>query len=103
MPAGVTCAYHQNECDEAHGYKSPITLACTNGAWEPVGGGSCNPPAPICPTATPQGGTPCYGDLKCPYGDCYGSPTTVATCNGTTWQVIGSSCNPPYVDAGGGG
>jgi hypothetical protein len=95
------CTYHENECNEANGYKSPIAYSCRNGVWEVSGGGSCNPPAQVCPTAPPQDGTPCYGGLKCPYGDCYGAPTTFATCTNGTWNVLNSSCNPPVPDAGG--
>lgn len=41
-----------------------------------------------CPSSAPAGGAACVGNFQCEYG---GSPLstcdTVATCNGTTWQL----------------
>lgn len=60
---------------------------------------SCNPPPPMCPPAPPVAGTPCMPGFGagCAYGDCNGTPTTLAMCDysTSTWQVRVASCNPP--------
>lgn len=64
-------------------------------AWRVIPS-SCNPPpVQTCPTEAPADGTFCYSDIRCTYGDCFGRPTTEASCAGNRWSVTTSTCNPP--------
>lgn len=57
---------------------------------------SCNPPpVPRCPESVPTSGTYCAGTIRCPYNDCAGVPTTLATCTNQRWELEFTSCNPP--------
>jgi hypothetical protein len=68
-------------------------------------GGNCpisrNPPAPICPSTMPAGGTSCEcypSGFSCPYGNsmCNGQPNpTESVCSGGQWTLAVSTCNPP--------
>jgi hypothetical protein len=59
-----------------------------------------------CPATAPRDGDPClcasHYAAPCTYGDCGGTPTTTAQCDGktNTWSVSTLSCNPPPPDAG---
>ena len=100
-PSASTCTYHANECDAAHNYQAARSYVCVGNKWQNAPGSICNPPAPQCPADVPKAGTACYGSLKCDYGNCYGTPTTEAICNGGVWQMMITTCNPPAPDAGG--
>jgi hypothetical protein len=93
---------------------------CFLGRWQ-VSPFSCNPPPDVtdvtdvtdatdtavtpdvlfvCPASASELGATCAREgHTCGYGDCAGSPTTVATCTGGAWSVSMRSCNPP-IDAG---
>jgi hypothetical protein len=98
--SGNKCSY--GECNQAGGYQPTFEFSCTGGVWSNALILSCNPP-PTCPAQPPSPGTSCIGALggaPCTYGDCFGQPTTTASCVNSTWQVAVSSCNPPALDAG---
>ena len=72
---------------------------CRNGVWE-LGGQSCNPPAPVCPTSFPKHGDPCLNEgQSCDYanGPC---PKNHAECASGRWVAVPLWCNPPPPDAG---
>ncbi len=56
-----------------------------------------NPPAPpACPAAPPQHGEACTTPgQRCGYPACSMPDHMMATCEGTTWQVVMGTCNPP--------
>lgn len=88
----ASCSYGWSEC-----IRGPaVTAFCEGAAWR-LAVATCNPPAPTCPASAPQTGGACVlpAGTECTYGDCGGSPTTYARCDGGTWQVAEASCNPP--------
>ena len=94
--AGAACDASLQDCSYGDCYGSPTKFAsCVDGKWD-IAEMSCNPPAVECPAETPTAGAACDASLQdCGYGDCYGSPTTSASCVDGTWQVSVMSCNPP--------
>ncbi len=75
------------------------TFRCLDGRWISADGYHQPPPCPVVP---PQHGSSCacgtkLTAAKCNYGNCYGSPTTYASCDPGTkiWSVSQQSCNPP--------
>ncbi|MBK7579262.1 MAG: hypothetical protein IPI67_03565 [Myxococcales bacterium] len=96
LPEGTSCKYDQGTCCP------PWEAICQGGKWQGFAS-SCNPPPPEpCPSSPPTPGStcgssdPCGGqDQYCTYGKCQdGSPSTVATCNGGSWEVAESDCIP---------
>jgi hypothetical protein len=67
------------------------------GAYPTGGGGNPPylPPDTVCPLSPPGGGVCNYQGPTCGYYECYGRPTTTATCLNGLWSVSMSSCNPP--------
>jgi len=67
--------------------------------------GSCNPPAPACPTTEPTAGTTCNipSTMNCNYdhptSPCPG-PTYTCDATKRTWTASIATCNPPPPDAG---
>lgn len=95
---GAGCDYAGPPCEYDVCMTHPTKAAtCSKGAWR-VAITSCNPPPPntSCPDDVPQQQSYCdYQGPPCDYGDCYGSPTHRATCDGNQWKIAESSCNPP--------
>lgn len=89
LPAGTSCGY--DDC-----YGTPSTkVSCEDGEWS-FSTRSCNPPEPSCPEAAPTEGSACSTEpYECNYGDCYGAPTTTASCKDGTWELSTRTCNPP--------
>lgn len=56
-----------------------------------------------CPTPVPRPGDPCTGDVVCTYAYCEfgGFPTLEAVCDGNSFELRNSSCNPPLLFDGG--
>jgi hypothetical protein len=52
-----------------------------------------------CPTSQPADDAPCAlaADKVCEYGSCGGMPTGEARCKGGRWEVLISTCNPPFL------
>ncbi len=100
--ADLQCVYNGSRCNEAGGYEPERHYSCGSGVWVAQPAPECVPPVPTCPSSPPNDGARCTGDLVCPYGDCYGSPTTTARCSTQAgrWSVFTSTCNPPALDAG---
>jgi hypothetical protein len=92
-----SCPYNPTD----YGYND---YACDGGAWRMTSTAYLVK----CPALEPTNGSACLcaahmPSPTCNYGDCYGSPTTMATCIGTAWSVGYLSCNPPPpLDAGSG-
>lgn len=88
----ASCSYGWSDC--LRGPES--TAVCESGAWR-IAVSTCNPPAPTCPAVAPVSGDACVlpSPTECTYGDCAGSPTIFARCEGGRWSVAQSSCNPP--------
>ncbi|MEO7331340.1 MAG: hypothetical protein ABI193_22380 [Minicystis sp.] len=99
--AGASCDV-QLTCDYGEACGSSFTCA-PNGVWaDSTPPGTCNPPAPVCPEATPEPQTACDVDGQtCQYPDnCGGS--TMASCGtleggAPAWQLSHDAppCNPP--------
>jgi hypothetical protein len=96
----LKCSYVASYCCGSP--NGTVDFYCQEYAWHSTGGsiGTCNPPAPTCPSAVPTEGQPCcfMGPAEgCNYGcGYYLGATYRATCDGSQWHVaVGSSCNPP--------
>lgn len=87
------------------------TYECQNGKWTELafaGGAAGAPAAPPCPVTAPENGSACsldYGGCAPPQQTCsYACGETgsqIATCNGATWTVTGTSdCNDGGTDGG---
>jgi hypothetical protein len=81
------------------------TANCVDGRWV-VSMSFCNPPDVqpprdvvfVCPSSPADLATTCAPALEgstCGWGNCGGSPTTMARCSGGTWNIATVSCNPP--------
>jgi hypothetical protein len=94
------CGYTDTCVDSPTG-ASTESFVCTAGTWRSM----VEDYVAKCPKTPPVDGSSCacgahfYGE--CGYGDCYGSPTTIARCDPTSgrWSVLPSTCNPPPPDA----
>ncbi|NRA34192.1 MAG: hypothetical protein HRU17_12705 [Polyangiaceae bacterium] len=94
VAADVACNYN-------NGQGQGTNANCAEGKWvvntyEDTLTGNPPEPEPMCPDAAPTSGDLCwyYGE-SCGYGDCYGTPTTDASCVDGSWLVSIMSCNPP--------
>jgi len=72
----------------------PEIFFCSRGQWSQA---IVNPPPPICPATQPTVGDSCClpGTITCPYGDCFGHPTSEFQCLNGSWIVTRPTCNPP--------
>jgi hypothetical protein len=89
---------------------------CREGAWRVTVARCDSPPPPkqvedggmevsdaeagapaTCPAMAPSPGTECAlpAGEKCGYGDCAGTPSTLASCTEGTWRISSVPCNPP--------
>lgn len=98
LVSGTTCMYDQGQCCP------PWEATCVNGVWQAISS-MCDPPPPppqsMCPGTPPTSGSACpvsgvcAPDLVCNFGQCIdGSPLTIATCTGGSWNVMFSNCQP---------
>ena len=101
-PVGSSCATEGQVCGVESSCERQVV--CEGGSWAwKESALSCNPPEPpdLCPAVAPYNGEPCFDEgSSCPYliDDGCGPIDTLATCQGGTWSVGISTCNPPPPD-----